>query len=59
MPKPITRLGKEDMFFRTLRKMLENLPRTYELEITISGDITRINIILGSYEDYWSVKLDY
>ena len=49
MPKPITRLGKEDMFFRTLRKMLENLPRTYELEITISGDITRINIILGSH----------
>ena len=49
MPKPVTRLGKEDMFFRALRKMLEDLPRTYELEITISGDITRINIILGSY----------
>ena len=49
MPKPVTRLGKEDMFFRALRKMLEDLPRTYELEITISSDITRINIILGSH----------
>ena len=49
MPKPVTRLGKEEKFFRAVRKMLEDLPRTYELEITISGDITRINIILGSY----------
>ena len=51
MTEPVTRLGKEEKFFRTLRKMLEDLPRTYELEVTISGDLTRINIILGSYQE--------
>ena len=51
MTEPVTRLGKEEKFFRALRKMLEDLPRTYELEVTISGDLTRINIILGSYQE--------
>ena len=51
MTEPITRLGKEEKFLRALRKMLEELPRSYELEITISGDLTRINIILGSYKE--------
>ena len=51
MTAPISRLGKEEKFLRALRKMLEELPRSYELEITISGDLTRINIILGSYKE--------
>ena len=48
MTEPITRLGKQEKFLRTIRKMLSSNYGIgeYSLEINISGGATRINIIL-------------
>ena len=48
MTEPITRLGKEEKFLRTIRKMLvENYGiNEYSLEIKIVGGATRIEIII-------------
>ena len=48
MTEPITRLGKQEKFLRTIRKTLsrEYGISEYSLEIKIVGGATRIDIIL-------------